>query len=144
MGWPLPPLPGPPGFDQAGSAGVTECRYRRLLLSKEARLSTMADWWVRTQRTRWSTASARERPSAVSSYSTRGATSAAARAVEHLRLIAAGLHIATVRTQLNLSLVADFESFTSFTPADRHTAALHQLLTEVIAWTQAVAPLRAA
>ncbi|MEV4005884.1 hypothetical protein [Actinomadura sp. NPDC049753] len=67
-----------------------------------------------------------------------------ARAVEHLRLIAAGLQIATVRTQLNLSLINDFESFTTFVPTDRHTATLHQMLTEVIEWSGALAPLRAA
>jgi len=73
-----------------------------------------------------------------------GSNVSGARAVEHLRLIAAGLHIATVRTQLNLSLVTDFEAFTTFTPSDRHTATLRQLLTEVMAWTRALVPLRAA
>ncbi|MUN41647.1 NADPH-dependent FMN reductase [Actinomadura litoris] len=73
-----------------------------------------------------------------------GSNVGGARAAEHLRLIAAGLHIATVRTQLNLSLISDFESFTTFVPTDRHTATLHQMLTEVIAWSGALAPLRAA
>src|ERR1700738_3829361 len=62
---------------------IKKCCYRPLLLSKVSRLSTMADWWVRTQRTRWSTAWARGRPSAGSSYSTRGGTSG--RAVRVIR-----------------------------------------------------------
>ncbi|MFB4419460.1 NADPH-dependent FMN reductase [Streptomyces sp. QL37] len=73
-----------------------------------------------------------------------GSNVSGARAVEHLRLIAAALHLATVRTQVNLSLVTDFENFTTFTPAERHDAALRQMLTEVISWTNALAPLRRA
>jgi len=34
------------------------------------------------------------------------------------------------------------ERFTTFTPAERHDAALQQMLTEVIAWTNALEPLR--
>ncbi|WP_327129344.1 NADPH-dependent FMN reductase [Streptomyces sp. NBC_01727] len=73
-----------------------------------------------------------------------GSTVSGARAVEHLRLIAGALHLATVRTQVNLSLVTDFERFTTFTPANHHDTALHQMLTEVISWTNALAPLRQA
>jgi NAD(P)H-dependent FMN reductase len=73
-----------------------------------------------------------------------GSNVSGARAVEHLRLIAGALQLATVRTQVNLSLVTDFERFTTFTPAERHDASLQQMLTEVIAWTKALAPLRQA
>ena len=73
-----------------------------------------------------------------------GSNVSGARAVEHLRLIAGALQLATVRTQINLSLVTDFERFTTFTPAERHDASLQQMLTEVIAWTNALAPLRQA
>jgi hypothetical protein len=59
-------------------------------------------------------------------------------------LIAGALQLATVRTQVNLSLVTDFERFTTFTPAERHDAALQQMLTEVIAWTDALESLRQA
>ncbi|PSK67515.1 Chromate reductase [Micromonospora sp. MH33] len=71
-----------------------------------------------------------------------GSTVSGARAVEHLRLIGAGLQLAGVRTQLNLSLVTDFESFTTFVPTERHEATLAQLFTEVVAWAEALAPLR--
>lgn len=53
-----------------------------------------------------------------------------------------GLQLAGVRTQLNLSLVTDFESFTTFVPTERHEATLAQLFTEVVAWAEALAPLR--
>lgn len=65
-----------------------------------------------------------------------------ARAGEHLRLILAGLQIATVQTQLSLSLATDFEAFSTFIPTDRHAATLHQLLGEVVAWSNALTPLR--
>ncbi|MFY1691739.1 NADPH-dependent FMN reductase [Plantactinospora sp. WMMB782] len=71
-----------------------------------------------------------------------GSTVSGARAVEHLRLIAAAVQMATVRTQLNLSLATDFEAFTTFSPAPGHEATLGQLFTEVVAWADALAPLR--
>lgn len=49
------------------------------------------------------------------------------------------LVIATVRIQLNLSLISDPESFISFVSTDHHTATF-QMLTKVIAWTRALAP----
>jgi NAD(P)H-dependent FMN reductase len=71
-----------------------------------------------------------------------GSNVGGARAVEHLRLIAAGLQLAGVRTQVSLSLATDFAAFTTFTPGDRHNTMLRQLFTEVTAWTDALAPLR--
>ncbi|MET8231196.1 NAD(P)H-dependent oxidoreductase [Micromonospora sp. NPDC005298] len=73
-----------------------------------------------------------------------GSNVGGARAVEHLRLITAGLQLAGVRTQVSLSLATDFAAFAAFTPGDRHNAMLHQLFTEVTAWTDALAPLRRA
>jgi NAD(P)H-dependent FMN reductase len=71
-----------------------------------------------------------------------GSNVGGARAVEHLRLITAGLQLAGVRTQVSLSLATEFAAFTTFTPGERHNAALQQLFTEVTAWADAFAPLR--
>jgi NAD(P)H-dependent FMN reductase len=65
-----------------------------------------------------------------------------ARAVEQLRLIAAALQLADVRTQVSLSLLTDFEAFTTFRPAEQHGNVLQQLFTEVITWTNALEPVR--
>jgi NAD(P)H-dependent FMN reductase len=64
------------------------------------------------------------------------------RAAEHLRLIAGELKLAAVRTNVTLSLVTDFENFTDFNPNARQAQVLDTLLTEVVAWSQALAPLR--
>ena len=71
-----------------------------------------------------------------------GSNVSGARAVEHLRLITAGLQLAGVRTQVSLSLATDFVGFTTFTPDDRYTTMLRQLFIEVTAWADALAPLR--
>jgi NAD(P)H-dependent FMN reductase len=66
-----------------------------------------------------------------------------ARAAEHLRLIAGELQMADVRTNVNLSMYTDFENFTDFVPAERQVQTLDALLGEVLAWSSALAPLRA-
>jgi NAD(P)H-dependent FMN reductase len=66
-----------------------------------------------------------------------------ARAVEHLRLIAGELKMADVRTQVALSLFTEFENFSVFKPSDFQVQSLNQMLDEVIAWSGALAPLRA-
>lgn len=81
----------------------------------------------------------RNKPAGIVSY---GSQVSGARAAEHLRLIAAGLNMPTVATQLALSLITDFEAFTTFTPTDRHRTVLLQLLSEVISWNDALATLR--
>ena len=73
------------------------------------------------------------------SYGSVGGT----RAVEHLRLIAAELQIATVRAQVALSLSADFENYSVFTPGAQHIDGLGNLFGQVEAWSSALAPLRA-
>ncbi|WP_405633671.1 NAD(P)H-dependent oxidoreductase [Streptomyces sp. NBC_00016] len=73
-----------------------------------------------------------------------GSNVGGARAVEHLRQIAGAVQLATVHTQVNLSLWTDCENFTTFTPAEGHDAVLQRMLTEVIALTNALAPLRQA
>jgi NAD(P)H-dependent FMN reductase len=65
-----------------------------------------------------------------------------ARAVEHLRLIAGELQMADVRAQVALSLFTDFENFSVFKPAEMHEAALGVMLDQLVAWSQALAPLR--
>jgi NAD(P)H-dependent FMN reductase len=65
-----------------------------------------------------------------------------ARAAEHLRLIAGELQMADVRTNVALSLFTDFENFTDLSPGAHQLQALGTLLGEVIAWSEALAPLR--
>jgi NAD(P)H-dependent FMN reductase len=69
------------------------------------------------------------------------------RAAEHLRLILAELKVATVRTQVALSIFTDFAR-TEHTepgvcaPAPHHEQTLNTMLEEVLAWAQAFRPLR--
>jgi len=65
-----------------------------------------------------------------------------ARAVEHLRLVAGELQMADVRQQVTLSLVTEFENYSTFKPGDYNLAALSTMLDQVIAWSTALAPLR--
>jgi NAD(P)H-dependent FMN reductase len=65
-----------------------------------------------------------------------------ARAAEHLRLIAGELQMADVRTNVALSLFTDFENFTDLNPGAYQIEALDTLLGQVIAWSDALAPLR--
>ncbi len=67
-----------------------------------------------------------------------------ARAAEHLRLVAGELQMADVRTNVALSLITDFENFTDFKPVLYQAQALGTLLDQVVAWSQALAPLRQA
>lgn len=74
----------------------------------------------------------------VVSYGTVGGT----RAAEHLRLIAGELQMADVRTNVALSAFTDFDNFTELNPGPHQVQALDTLLNEVIAWSEALAPLR--
>ena len=65
------------------------------------------------------------------------------RAVEHLRLIMGELAVADVRPQVALNMRTDFENFTAFKPEERHLPLLHTMLDQVVAWSGALAPLRA-
>src|ERR1700688_3334048 len=65
-----------------------------------------------------------------------------ARAAEHLRLIAGELEMADVRTNVALSAFTDFENFTNLAPGAHQAQALDTLFGEVIAWSEALAPLR--
>jgi len=79
------------------------------------------------------------------SYGVHGGT----RAVEHLRVTLAELKVAGVRTQVALSVFTDFKiedptEHGLFTPGPHQEEALGELLDEVVAWSRALAPLRAA
>jgi hypothetical protein len=50
--------------------------------------------------------------------------------------------MASVRTNVALSLITDFVNFTDFAPGAYQGPALDTLLGEVIAWSEALAPLR--
>jgi NAD(P)H-dependent FMN reductase len=65
-----------------------------------------------------------------------------ARAAEHLRLIVAELQMASVRQQVAISMLTEFENFSVFKPGDFNRAALDTLLDQVVAWSTALAPLR--
>jgi NAD(P)H-dependent FMN reductase len=64
------------------------------------------------------------------------------RSVEQLRLVMAELKVATVRSQVTLSLFTDFENFTKFKPASFQENSANALLEEVIAWGGAFKTLR--
>jgi NAD(P)H-dependent FMN reductase len=66
-----------------------------------------------------------------------------ARAAEHLRLIAGELQMADVRTNVALSMFTDFVNFTEPVPGEHQVQALNTLIDQVIAWSEALAPLRA-
>ena len=65
-----------------------------------------------------------------------------ARAVEHLRLVAGELQMADVRQQVALSLLTDFENFSVLRAGEYSLAALNTMLDQLVAWTNALAPLR--
>ncbi len=64
------------------------------------------------------------------------------RAVEHLRLVLGEVQVATVRAQVALSVFTDFDG-ADVTPSDRHRYELDMMLDQVVAWSGALAPLRA-
>src|SRR3989449_7446602 len=67
-----------------------------------------------------------------------------ARAVEQLRLVLAEGHVATVRAQVLLSLMTDFENFTTFKPGPQHEPFVGTVLDQVGAWGPALKELRSA
>lgn len=65
-----------------------------------------------------------------------------ARAIEHLRLVLAELQVATVRQTLTLSLMTDFENFTTFAPSRQQAALLDTLFDQLVAWSDALEDVR--
>ena len=72
------------------------------------------------------------------SYGAAGGT----RAVEHLRAIVANLEMADVRAQVSLGLFTDFENMATLKPLPMQEPALELLLTQVVAWTNALDVVR--
>jgi NAD(P)H-dependent FMN reductase len=66
------------------------------------------------------------------------------RAVEQLRQVMAELQIADVRSQVALSLFTDFENFSAFRPAALHDRSMTSMLDQLLSWSGALQPLRAA
>jgi NAD(P)H-dependent FMN reductase len=66
-----------------------------------------------------------------------------ARAVEHLRLISSELQMATVRAQVAISLMTEFEGFRTFRPNDYLLPQVDTMLDQLVAWTKALEPLHA-
>jgi NAD(P)H-dependent FMN reductase len=65
-----------------------------------------------------------------------------ARAVEQLRLVLAELMVATVRAQVLLSLVTDFEQWTKFKPLPQREAEVTTMLDQVVSWATALKSVR--
>ncbi|MEU8248149.1 NAD(P)H-dependent oxidoreductase [Nonomuraea sp. NPDC048916] len=64
------------------------------------------------------------------------------RAAEHLRQVLGRVKVADVPAQVALSLYTDFEQMTVFKPAARHEDAVTTMLDQVVAWSEALRPLR--
>lgn len=63
------------------------------------------------------------------------------RAVEHLRLIMGELMVADVRGQVALSLFTDWDA-SGFKPGAHHEKSVAAMLDQVVAWSNALKPLR--
>lgn len=64
------------------------------------------------------------------------------RAVETLRLVMGELQVADVRAQVMLSLMTDFENFSTFKPAPHHEQTLKTMLDQLLAWGAAMRSVR--
>jgi NAD(P)H-dependent FMN reductase len=73
-----------------------------------------------------------------------GGLSGGSRAAEQLRLVCGALGLADVSRQVVLSVVTEFADFTRFAPSAFSAGELDAMLDEVVAWSGALAPLRAA
>jgi NAD(P)H-dependent FMN reductase len=85
-----------------------------------------------------------DKAAAFVSYGTTGG----GRAVEHLRLVLAEVKVATVRSQVLLSIFEDFDlenptQVGKFAPRDQHSAVLERMLGELASWAGALQAVRA-
>ena len=71
-----------------------------------------------------------------------GVSASGLRAAEVLRLILGELQIADVRQAVGLSLIHDFENFTTFAPGEQHAQHLSVQLDQVVAWSTALRGVR--
>lgn len=65
-----------------------------------------------------------------------------ARAIEHLRGIAAELQLADVRTALGFSLVTEFEDYTTFKPGEHQAAVAQVMFDQLERWATALRTVR--
>lgn len=66
----------------------------------------------------------------------------AARAIEQLRSVVAELQMASVRQNVNISMMTEFENFTTFKPGPYQAGFLSTLFDQVVAWATALKTLR--
>lgn len=78
----------------------------------------------------------------VAGFVSYGGHTGRAHAIEHLRLIAAALLVATVPAQVVLSLFTDFENFRAFKPGPERDSELKAMLEQLIAWGTALRTMR--
>lgn len=71
-----------------------------------------------------------------------GASASGLRAAEALRLILGELQIADVRQSVGISLVHDFENFTTLAPGAQHAQHLGVQLDQLVAWAGALRGVR--
>ncbi|MDE1820025.1 MAG: NAD(P)H-dependent oxidoreductase [Euryarchaeota archaeon] len=64
------------------------------------------------------------------------------RAVENLRVVLAEVKMATVRSQVQLSIFNDWEDFRVFKPSEARVGQLTRTLDEVVAWSGALRTVR--
>ena len=64
------------------------------------------------------------------------------RAVEHLRLVMGEIKVASVRAQVAVSLISDFQDYTVFAPRPHLVAAVNAMLDDLGAWGRALKTLR--
>jgi hypothetical protein len=62
--------------------------------------------------------------------------------VEHLRGILGELQIADVRSAVHLSMINDFEGWTTFKPTAALEAPLKAMLDQVVSWSTALKTVR--
>jgi NAD(P)H-dependent FMN reductase len=71
-----------------------------------------------------------------------GAQASGLRAVEHLRQIVGELQMADVRAAVGVSLITDFEGFTTLKPIPHHEAPLNTMLDQLVSWSGALRGVR--
>ena len=64
------------------------------------------------------------------------------RAAEQLRLVLAEQKVASVRTNPAFNLFTDFENFTTFKPGEHMEAGIHDMLDELVTWSEAFTTIR--
>lgn len=64
------------------------------------------------------------------------------RAVEHMRGVLGEMQIADVRNSVQLSLITDFEHYSTFRPHARHEQEVEAMLDQVVSWAKALETVR--